>query len=88
MWWTLRERCRLGLLDLTELDAKVLHQLTSLRRIDDPLGRFRVEPKDETAARLHGVSPDDADAVVMAQWTPPARTSRTGKAPTMVRAAR
>jgi hypothetical protein len=83
MWWTLRERCRLGLLDLTELDTKVLHQLTSIRRRPDPLGRFRVEPKEETAARLRGISPDDADAVAMAQYVPPAHPSRTGPAETM-----
>jgi hypothetical protein len=83
MWWTLRERCRLGLLDLTELDTRVLHQLTSLRRTPDPLGRFTVEPKEETAARLRGVSPDDADAVAMAQYLPPAHPSRTGRAETV-----
>jgi hypothetical protein len=84
MWWSLRERCRLGLLDLTELDPKVLHQLTAIRRVDDPLGRFTVEPKDETAARLRGVSPDDADAVAMAQYSPPSHPSRTGQPETLV----
>lgn len=81
MWWTMRELCRLGLVDLTGVDDRTLHELRSVRRVPDPLGRFVVEPKDETTARLRR-SPDDADAVVMAAYLAPANPPRTGAAQT------
>jgi hypothetical protein len=73
LYWRMRERFREGDLDATQLSDQAVHQLTSLRRIQDPHGRIRVENKEEFTARL-GRSPDDADAVMLSEVQPRVRT--------------
>jgi hypothetical protein len=59
--------------DLSAVDDAVAGQLTAPRFSLDSAGRVKVESKDETRASL-GRSPDDADALILAYFSPPRRT--------------
>lgn len=59
--------------DLSGIDDPTAAQLTAPRFTLDSAGRVKVESKDETRASL-GRSPDDADALLLAFYTPPRRT--------------
>jgi hypothetical protein len=82
LWWMAREKCRLGLWDLSGLDDQTISELQAPRYAHDLHGRIKVEPKDDTKARL-GRSPDNADALILAAHRPVAayptrfRTRRT-----------
>ena len=71
VWWTVgREYSRDRLWDLSSLDDDVIHELTAPEySILDSKGKVKVEPKDDVRKRL-GVSPDQADALLLAFWSP------------------
>lgn len=58
--------------DLTNVDDKTVAQLIAPTYKRDSSGRIKIEPKDETKKRLKR-SPDDADAMLLAYYTPPVR---------------
>ncbi len=70
-WWELgRELSQSGGWDLGDLDDTTLAQLIAPRYKIDASGRVKIEPKDDTRKRL-GRSPDDADGLLLAYFTPP-----------------
>jgi hypothetical protein len=69
IWWTARELIQAGALDLRGLDDDTVAQLSAPKYAIDASGRVKVEPKDETRARI-GRSPDDADAFLLAFMEP------------------
>ncbi len=71
VWWTIgRELSASGAWDLGECDDDVINELTAPEyRIVDSAGKVMVEPKADVRKRL-GVSPDDADALLLAFWSP------------------
>lgn len=86
MWWTGRELAEAGARHLEnpghtgwDLSAAAnvgvtCAQLAEPRWDLDPKGRIRVEPKDDVTKRL-GRSPDNADALLLAFYTPPGALS-------------
>ncbi|WP_329140902.1 hypothetical protein [Streptomyces sp. NBC_00670] len=75
IWWRVaRQLSEDRSWDLSELEEKhreqLVTQLTAPKYSIDAAGRTVVEPKDETKKRL-GRSPDDADALILAFYTPP-----------------
>jgi hypothetical protein len=70
LWWDIgRELSRTRGWDLRGVDDATIGQLIAPRHAPDSAGRTKVEPKDETKARL-GRSPDDADALLLAFYDP------------------
>jgi len=71
LWWGVgRENSRLGLWDLTEVDDQVVHELTAPRyQILDSYGKIKIERKVDAIKRL-GVSPDRAEALLLAFFDP------------------
>jgi hypothetical protein len=67
IYWTVgRENSRLGLWDLSDVDDQVIHELTASRyEILDSKGRLKIEKKKDVIKRL-GVSPDRAEALLLA----------------------
>ncbi len=73
LWWVVgRELSETGGWDLSEVADDVLAQLAAPKFTVDSAGRTKVEPKEETRARI-GRSPDDADALLLAFYEPPVR---------------
>jgi hypothetical protein len=72
VFWTFREWVAEGMLSgLT--DRSAMAQLAGLRYLHDSRGRVQIEKKDD--ARKRGVkSPDRAEAIALAFWTPPRKT--------------
>jgi hypothetical protein len=75
LWWKvgrqLSEDRGWDLSQLVEDDReRLVTQLTAPKYWMDSSGRIVVEPKDETRKRL-GRSPDNADALLLAFYTPP-----------------
>jgi hypothetical protein len=71
IWWEVgREWCREGRWDLSGCDDDVVAQLIAPKYSLQRGGRIKVEPKDEVRKRL-GRSPDDADALLLAFYSPP-----------------
>lgn len=68
IYWTVgRELSRLGLWDLTQVSDDVIHELTASRyEIMDSQGKIKVEPKSQVIKRLNGLSPDRAEALLLA----------------------
>jgi hypothetical protein len=72
VWWEVgRENSRLGTWDLTAVPDNVLSQLISPKYHRDTSNKIIVEPKANTRKDI-GRSPDDADALLLAYFTPPA----------------
>lgn len=75
LWWEIgRELCEQNVWDLSALhddDDDAAAQLLAPKYGLDVHGRVKVEPKDETRKRI-GRSPDDADALLLAYFVPPA----------------
>lgn len=72
LWWEVgREASEHQAWDLAGLDDDTVAQLTAPKYTLDSKGRVKVEPKAETRKRL-GRSPDDADALLLAFYVPPA----------------
>ena len=71
VWWEVgRENSRLKRWDLSECDDDVINELTAPEYVIlDSRGRIKVEPKTDVIRRL-GVSPDQADALLLAFWDP------------------
>jgi hypothetical protein len=71
MWWeTGREFSRLERWDLAEVDDPTVAELTAPRyEIVDSNGKIKVEAKSSVRQRL-GRSPDGADALLLAFFTP------------------
>ncbi|MFE7930740.1 hypothetical protein ACFU6S_18755 [Streptomyces sp. NPDC057456] len=74
IWWRIgRQLSEDRAWDLSELEEKdreqLVTQLTAPKYSIDAAGRIVVEPKEETKKRL-GCSPDDADALNLAFYTP------------------
>lgn len=88
IYWTIgRELSRLELWDLTTVEDDVIHELTASRyEIMDSKGKIKVEPKKNVIKRLGGLSPDRAEALLLAFYAP-VRRSRglTGAAALMSR---
>lgn len=82
IWWEIgREMCRTQGWDLTDLlrneDAELqkrgeqtINEMCEPKYKNDTAGRIRVEPKEDTIKRLKR-SPDHADALLLAFYTPP-----------------
>ena len=69
LWWDIgRELSRDGGWDLAGIDDSTLAQLIAPRYTQ--FGRVKIEKKEETRKRL-GRSPDDADALLLAYYSPP-----------------
>lgn len=76
LWWEIGRRLSEDRAwDLASLSPAALDQLTAPRFAVSSSGRVRVEPKEETRRRL-GRSPDDADALLLAFFTPTRRDRR------------
>ena len=76
IWWDLgRDLSRDMVWDFSSLDEEdrdsLFGQLIAPKWKPDSSGRVKVEPKSETK-KLIGRSPDDADALLLAFYTPPA----------------
>lgn len=71
VWWMGRELSEEGLWNLYGLDDETVAQLIAPEWKPDSAGRNNVEKKDDTKKRL-GRSPDDADALLLAFYNPPA----------------
>lgn len=87
VWWEVgRENSRLKNWDLSECDDDVINELCAPEYvIMDSKGKIKVEPKTDVIKRL-GVSPDQADALLLAFWEPhSAMTMPTGIAAMMAR---
>jgi hypothetical protein len=69
IWWTAREMTAAQAWDLQDVDETTIGQLLAPKYSEDPMGRIKVEPKDDTRARI-GRSPDDADALLLAYYAP------------------
>lgn len=70
IWWEVgRELSEDGAWDLSAVEDDAVAQLLAPRYSIDASGRVKVEPKDETKKRL-GRSPDDADALLLAFYSP------------------
>lgn len=78
LWWEIgRELSRSQTWNLAAVDDATISQLVAPRYAPDSAGRIHVEPKKETIKRLRR-SPDDADALLLAFFTP--RGQRQGSA--------
>lgn len=77
LWWFARESLIAGAWDLRTLAGRdgesVVAQLIAPRWAQDNRGRIAVEEKRETIKRLRR-SPDDADAILLAYWSPTVAT--------------
>lgn len=70
MWWMAREMSRLHEWDLGALELEDIGDLTVPRwHTNNPRQRTQIEKKAELKKRL-GRSPDSADALILAFWTP------------------
>jgi hypothetical protein len=70
LWWQVgREAMLKGLFDLRGLDEATVAQLIAPKWKPDSLGRYQIEKKDETKKRIKR-SPDDADALLLAFYSP------------------
>lgn len=69
LWWGVgRELSRMGTWDLGAADDDVIHELTAPRyKIMDSYGKIKIEPKEDVIKRL-GLSPDRAEALILAFW--------------------
>lgn len=75
IWWEVgRELSRQRGWDLSDVDETTVAQLIAPTWKPDSSGRHQIEPKNETKARLRR-SPDDADALLLAYYTPARRTA-------------
>jgi hypothetical protein len=71
LWWEVgRELARAQAWDLAAVDEVTVAQLIAPTYSRDSANRIRVEPKEQTRRRLHR-SPDDADALLLAYYSPP-----------------
>lgn len=69
-WMVGREQSRLSQWDLSEVDNDVIHELTASRyEIMDSFGKIKIEKKDQVIKRLR-LSPDRAEALLLAFYTP------------------
>jgi hypothetical protein len=72
LWWEVgRELSQQKAWDLSSVDETTVAQLTAPTWKPDSSGRHKIEPKAATRARLKR-SPDDADALLLAYYVPPA----------------
>lgn len=85
IYWTVgRELSRLELWDLTAVDDQVIHELTASRyEIMDSKGKIKIEKKDQVIKRLK-VSPDRAEALLLAFYTPIRRAGGISPAASMM----
>jgi hypothetical protein len=69
-WDVGRENSRLERWDLTRVDDSVIHELTASRyEVLDSKGKIKIEKKDQVIKRLR-VSPDRAEALLLAFYSP------------------
>ena len=71
IYWSVgRELSRLEQWDLTNVDDDVVHELTASRyEIMNSYGKIKIEPKKQVIERLR-VSPDRAEALLLAFYSP------------------
>lgn len=80
LWWEIgRELSRARAWDLSAVDDTVAAQLIAPQWQPDSAGRIHVEPKRKTIERIKR-SPDDADALLLAYYTPVINATFTGAA--------
>lgn len=86
IYWTVgRELSRLGQWDLMNVDDQVVHELTMSRyEILDSYGKIKIEPKKEVIKRLR-VSPDRAEALLLAFYLPHRASVGVGGAGALLR---
>lgn len=86
IYWTVgRELSRLEQWDLTNVDDDVVHELTASRyEIMDSYGKIKIEPKKDVIKRLR-VSPDRAEALLLAFYAPRRATVGVGGAGAVLR---
>ncbi len=79
VWWTVgREYSLNRMWDLGAVDDDTIAELTAPDyAILDSKGKVKVEPKDDVRKRL-GMSPDQADALLLAFWSPAWNASMPG----------
>lgn len=79
VWWTIgREYSRDRVWDLSAVDDDVIAELTAPEyRIMDSMGKIKVESKQDVIQRL-GRSPDQADALLYAFWSPAWEAATSG----------
>lgn len=65
LWWGVRERFETGDIDLDPEDDDTAAELAEMRYYENARGQICIESKDEMKGRI-GVSPDRADAVMLA----------------------
>jgi phage terminase large subunit len=65
-YWSLRESLERGTVDLDPFDDDLAAQLGAIKWKTDSRGRIQIESKADMRKRLGGVSPDHADAAVIA----------------------
>lgn len=86
-WLVGRENSRLGTWDLSAVDNDVIHELTASRyEIMDSFGKIKIEKKDKVIKRLR-VSPDRAEALLLAFYTPHKSSPGISSAAAMMRQA-
>jgi hypothetical protein len=75
LYWGLRERFRQGEISIPADDSILLDQLTQIRFGYTPRGQIKIESKDDLRKRRNAdtrwQSPDRADALCLAFYTPP-----------------
>jgi hypothetical protein len=71
MWWEVgRGLTKDEAWDLSDVDDRTLADLSAPRWWENGSGRIQIEEKADVRKRL-GRSPDDADALLLAFWSPP-----------------
>lgn len=70
LWWEIgREYSRLNMWDLANIDEDTINELSVPKyEIVDSNGKIKVESKKAVRARMQGLSPDKADALLLAYY--------------------
>lgn len=86
IYWSVgRELSRLEQWDLTQVDDDVVHELTASRYVIlDSFGKIKIEPKKDVIKRL-GMSPDRAEALLLAFYSPRRAAAGVGGAGQVMR---
>jgi hypothetical protein len=69
-WWGLRKLFELGTIALDPADDETADELVNLRYKRTSSGKIQIEAKDEYKRRMHGKSPDRAEALMLAAAKP------------------
>ena len=86
MWWTAREKIRARDWDLHNVDDETIEQLASVRYKENSKHQIKIELKAEVIKRI-GVSPDKAEALLLAYWEDESWTQEEATSHTYAQAA-